>query len=144
MRLRTWGLVAALVLAPAAASAQVDWPCCRPISRGLVDQMYPLLQAEAASTNSLNAKLQAVAMMKSTYIANKNALMAAQLDAADQSRLNAMPFDDGSRKRREANVAVYRANKARIDAALKGVNADPVCGLCVPKSAGAATNRRGS
>ncbi len=142
MKLRMLGLLAVLLLAPAAARAQVDWPCCRPLNKGLVDQMLPLFQAEAASANNLNAKLQAVAMMKSTYIASKNAIMVAKLDAADASRLAALPFDDGSRKRREANVAVYRANKARIDAALKGVNADPICGLCAPKAAGAATNRR--
>ncbi len=142
MKLRILGVLAVLVLAPAAARAQVDWPCCRPLSRGLVDQMLPLFQAEAASANTLNAKLQAVAMMKSTYIANKNSLMVAKLDAADGSRLSALPFDDGSRKRREANVTIYRANKARIDTALKGINADPICGLCVPTPTGAATNRR--
>ncbi len=140
MKLRIMGLLALLLLAPAAARAQVDWPCCRPLNPKLVDQMLPLLQAEGA--NGLNAKLQAVAMMKSTYVANKNALMAARLDAADGSRLAALPFDDGSRKRREANVTVYRANKARIDAALKGVNAEPICGLCVPTPTRATTNRQ--
>ncbi len=143
MKLRILGFLALLLLAPAAARAQVDWPCCRPLNQKLVDQMLPLFQAEAASANNLNAKLQAAAMMKSTYVASKNAIMAAKLDAADGSRLSALPFDDGSRKRREANVAVYRANQARIDAALKGVNAEPICGLCVPgKATGAATNRR--
>ncbi len=142
MKLRMVGFAALLLLAPAGARAQVDWPCCRPLNRGLVDQMLPLFQAEAASTSSLNAKLQAAAMMKSTYIATKNAIMAAKLDAADGSRLSALPFDDGSRKRREANVAIYRANQARIDAALKGVNADPICGLCTPTPAKAAPARR--
>ncbi len=141
MKLRMVGFVALLLLAPAGAQAQVE-PCCRSINKQAVDQMLPLFQAEAASASNLNAKLQQLAMMKSTYVALKNALMVAKLDAADPSRLNALPFDDGSRKRREANAAVYRANKARIDAALKGVNADPICGLCVPKAAGAATNRR--
>ncbi len=143
MKLRMLGLLTVLLLAPVSARAQVDWPCCRPLNQKLVDQMLPLFQAEAASAHTLNAKLQAVAMMKSTYVANKNTLMVAKLDAADGSRLSALPFDDGSRKRRAANVAVYRANKVRIDAALKGLNADPECGLCVPgKATGAATNRR--
>ncbi len=142
MRLRMLGVLAVLLLTPAAVRAQVDWPCCRPASRALVDQMLPLFQAEATSANTLNARLEQVAMMKSTYIANKNTLMVARLDAADPSRLSALPFDDGSRKRREANVAVYRANKARIDAALKGVNADPICGLCVPTPTRATTIRR--
>ncbi len=143
MKLRIVGFLAVLLLAPAAARAQVDWPCCRPLNQKLVDQMLPLFQAEAASGNSLTAKLQQAAMTKTLYVASKNAIMAAKLDAADGSRLSALPFDDGSRKRREANATVYRANKARIDAALKGVNADPICGLCTPgKVTGAATNRR--
>ncbi len=142
MKLRIVGFLALLLLAPAAARAQVDWPCCRPLNQKLVDQMLPLFQAEAASANSLNAKLEQAAMTKTLYIAGKNTLMVAKLDAADGSRLAALPFDDGSRKRREANVTVYRANKARIDAALKGVNADPQCALCAPKATGAATNRR--
>lgn len=142
MKLRILGVLAVLALAPAAARAQGNWPCCSALNRGLVDQMLPLLQAEVASGNNLNAKLQAVAMMKSTYIVHKNTLMVAKLDAADASRLSALPFDDGSRKRREANVAIYRTNKARIDAALKGVNADPICGLCAPTPAKAAPARR--
>jgi len=142
MKLRMLGLVALLVLTPAAARAQGNWPCCSPLNRGLVDTMLPLLQAEGATPNGVNARLEAVAMMKSTYIVNKNTLMVAKLDAADASRLRALPFDDGSRKRREANVVVYRANKARIDAALSRVNIDPSCGSCVPTPAGAATNRR--
>ncbi len=143
MKLRMLGLLAVLLLMPAAAKAQVDWPCCRPLDRGVLDRMQPLLQAEVASANTLNAKLAAVAMTKQEYVATKNAVMVAKLDAADGSRLSALPFDDGSRKRREANVAVYRANKARIDAALRGVNADPICGLCAPKPpSGAAANKR--
>ena len=131
MKLRLLGVVAALVLAPSGLGAQGNWPCCSALDRGLVDRMLPLLQAEAAKGSSLNAKLEAAAMMKSTYIVNKNTLMVAKLDAADGSRLSALPFDDGSRKRREANVVVYRANKARIDAALGGVRADASCALCV-------------
>lgn len=138
MKLRTLGVFAMLVLAPAAARAQGTWPCCQPLSQAVVNQMLPLLQAEAASSNSLNARLEQVAMMKSTYVARKNALMVARLDAATPSRLSALPFDDGSRATRQANVAVYRTNKARIDAALAHVNADPTCGLCVPGAAGAA------
>ncbi len=141
MKLRMVGFAALLLLAPVGAQAQVDWPCCRPLNKGMVDQLLPLVQAEAASANTLNAKLEQLAMMKSTYIAGKNTLMVAKLDAADASRLKALPFDDGSRKRREANVLVYRANKARIDAALRGLNADPECGLCAPKAAGATTTR---
>ncbi len=143
MKLRMLGLLTVLLLAPVSARAQVDWPCCRPLNQKLVDQMLPLLQAEAASANGLTAKLEQAAMTKTLYVAGKNTLMVARLDAADNARLAALPFDDGSRKRRAANVAVYRANKARIDAALKGVNAEPICGLCVPgKATGAATNRR--
>ncbi|HEX9107623.1 MAG TPA: hypothetical protein VF832_10355 [Longimicrobiales bacterium] len=142
MKLRLLGLLAVLLLAPAAARAQGNWPCCTPLNRGLVDRMQPLLQAEVASSKGLDSKLAAVAMTKQEYVAAKNSLMAAKLDAADGSRLSALPFDDGSRKRREANVAVYRANKARIDAALQGLQADPICGLCVAKPGGAATNRR--
>ena len=134
MRLRILGVVGWLVLAPAAARAQVP-PCCSALTGSVVDRMIPLLQAEATSSNSLTAKLDRVGMMKSTYVALKNALMVAKQDAANGSRLSALPFDDGSRATRQANVAVYRANKARIDAALVGVRADPICSLCVPAAA---------
>ncbi len=141
MKLRILGILAVLVLVPAAARAQVDWPCCRALDTALMDKTLPLLQAEAASSRGLDAKLQQAAMIKSTYVANKSTLIVAKLDAADASRLNALPSNDAGRKRREANVAFYRANKARIDAALRGVNADPICGLCTPRPAGAATKR---
>lgn len=134
MKLGMLGVAALLVLAPAVARAQTP-PCCDPITRATVDQMVPLLQAEAASSTSLTTKLAQVGIAQTKYVALKNALMVAKLDAADASRLSALPFDDGSRATRQANVAVYRLNKARIDAALLGVRADPICGLCVPAAA---------
>jgi len=67
-------------------------------------------------------------MTKQEYAAVKNALIAASLDAADPARLTALPFDDGSRAARQANVALVKANAARLGRVLARVRADG-CGL---------------
>jgi len=56
--------------------------------------------------------------------------MIARADAADPKRVSALPFDDGSRAVRQANVTVYRANAARVNSALAGLPVDPGCFTC--------------
>ncbi len=141
MRLRALWVVAALALVPAAAQAGQA-----PVSPGtiraaetvhlnnvLVDKVVQVLRAEAKATSASWWERQPAAqraMTKQEYVALKNALMIAKRDAADPRRLSALPFDDGSRAVRQANVTFYRANAARLDSALAGVRMDPQCGLC--------------
>jgi len=56
--------------------------------------------------------------------------MIARADAADPKRVSALPFDDGSRAVRQADVGVYRANAGRLNSALTGVPVDPACAAC--------------
>jgi hypothetical protein len=103
------------------------------LDNALLERVIPLLRLEATSANAFWWDQQPAAqrtMTKQEYVALKNALMTAKLDSADARRVSALPFDDGSRAARQANVTVYRANAARVDSALAGVPVDPGCVTC--------------
>ncbi len=144
MNLRALWIVAAMALLPAglqAGQAPVSPGAIRSaetvhLNNALVDKVIPLLRAEATSTSAFWWDQQPAAqraMTKQDYVALKNALMIAKLDAADAKRLSALPFDDGSRAARQANVSVYRANAGRLNSVLTGVPMDPACGLCAAR-----------
>lgn len=138
MKLQVLGFVAVMALVPAGARAQVP-PCCIPLNQALLDKVVPVLQAEAgANVGFWWDQRAARGMTKTEYIALKNALIAARLDAGTPGRLVAIKDDMGARNTRQANVTLYQANKARLDAVLTKVHADgcgPACSANSPPPA---------
>ncbi|NJD10709.1 MAG: hypothetical protein FIB01_09850 [Gemmatimonadetes bacterium] len=139
MKLRWSGLAALLVLLPAAAYGQrgiagaaVSIP---QVDAVMIDTFAPLLQLERESASGLDDRLAERGMSKGEFIAFKNAVMIAKLDAGNAARINGLATDDPTRAIRLANANIYKRNATRIDAALQGVNPDPGCSLCRAQAA---------
>lgn len=145
MKLSVLVVAAGLAVVPVAALAQkpdsaveqqkaAPVKAVRPVylNQGMVDRMMWLMQAEANGRMALNDALSQATMTRSEYVARKNALYIAKLDASDEARLQAVQEDKNAFKVRQANAQLYVANQSRIDAALVRVQPDPACTACVP------------
>lgn len=105
MRLRTAVVVAAVVLLPGGARAQGTTGPVQ-LTRAIVDRMIPLLRAEAANASTLDPKLRAAGMSRTTYGSYKNSIKIAVLDQGDRTRLTRKPVFV---KVREVNMELIRA-----------------------------------
>ncbi len=133
MRLRGLCIAAALVAIVSGTVWAQRTPTISRLTQADVDKIIPVLQAEgAASSAGWFDPRTARGMNKQEYVALKNALIIAKHDAADNARIRAIKDDLGASQLRDANVAIFRANAAKLDAALAKVKAEDCGPLCSP------------
>jgi len=101
-----------------------------PVSVAKLNTALPLFKAEGGGAGNPMERLGQAGMTKQEYIALKSALMVARLDAGQPARLQGVA--GAQLQIRQANVALYNANKGRLDPVLTKLTPDAGCGLCTP------------
>lgn len=105
MKLRTAVMLATVVLLPAGARAQGTTAPVT-LTQALVTKMVPLMRAQLTSATALERALRTSGMSKTTYVANRNAIVVAMLDRGDPTRLTRRAIFVQVRK---INMEVLRA-----------------------------------
>ncbi len=100
------------------------------VSPARLNTVLPLFTAESGGTGTPLDRMAQVGMNKQEYVALKNSLMVARLDAQTPTRLQGL--SGAQLQLRQANIALYNANKARLDAVLTKLEPEPGCALCTP------------